>query len=213
MKHLLWNHTGFTLIEMIAALLVSAFLGAMMFAYFNSALNQSGFSVHRMQRSFELHTAMENITSDYEMIYGQEEHPGWMPLTSYAAGDIIQATIPTGHLYLCIQDGTSGETEPDWPMPDGAEVSDGSVTWMEHKGELDTLLTRLYTIESDGSQNNNNDINRYVYGTYGVVDARYIKFVNNFEVSAEPDGPETLLKIIIRNELGESLTGLFATSY
>lgn len=76
----------------------------------------------------------------------------WQASTSYAYGTVTQPTVRNGHLYKCIVGGTSGTTEPFWPlytapdlrvgltqphwhgfqgMPPRSEVSDGTVLWLE----------------------------------------------------------------------------------
>jgi hypothetical protein len=41
------------------------------------------------------------------------------------------ATAGNGHLYRCIQAGTTGNAEPVWPLIAGGTVNDGSVIWQE----------------------------------------------------------------------------------
>lgn len=57
--------------------------------------------------------------------------PEWNAETAYSVGD---AVIPddepvTGLRYVCVEAGTSGEQEPDWPMAKGEQIEDGSAKW------------------------------------------------------------------------------------
>jgi hypothetical protein len=45
-----------------------------------------------------------------------------------------------GHLYQCIQAGTTGATEPNWPLGEGSTVQDGTVVWQEN---TPVLVNRL----------------------------------------------------------------------
>jgi hypothetical protein len=43
----------------------------------------------------------------------------WTANTVYAVGDRVVGTTPNGRVYECRQAGTSGNTEPEWPMTYG----------------------------------------------------------------------------------------------
>jgi hypothetical protein len=58
--------------------------------------------------------------------------PSWFTATSYAAGDIIQPSTPNGHVYICIQPGISGGSQPTFPTATGARVTDNNVIWQEN---------------------------------------------------------------------------------
>jgi hypothetical protein len=51
----------------------------------------------------------------------------WQAETSYEAGAYVVPTTPTGIVYKCTTEGTSGETEPSWP--ESGTVNDGTVEW------------------------------------------------------------------------------------
>ena len=57
---------GFTLLEIIASLLIAAILGAIMFQYFGTSLTQSTVPIDRLKKALELQHTLENITEDYE---------------------------------------------------------------------------------------------------------------------------------------------------
>jgi hypothetical protein len=51
--------------------------------------------------------------------------------TAYEEGQYAWPNVPNGRLYLCVQDGTTGPLEPQWPDADGGTVADGTVVWEE----------------------------------------------------------------------------------
>lgn len=63
----------------------------------------------------------------------------WAAATAYAQGQIRKPTTTqrTGFRYKVTVAGTSGGTEPQWPIEEGVTVQDGSVTW-EPDGPEDT---------------------------------------------------------------------------
>jgi hypothetical protein len=50
-----------------------------------------------------------------------------------------------GFIYFCTHAGTSGATEPVWPLVDGGTVVDGTVTW-QYGTTLDTQISRAISI-------------------------------------------------------------------
>jgi len=52
---------GFTLLEIIASLLIAAILGAIMFQYFGTSLTQSTVPIDRLKKALELQHTLENI--------------------------------------------------------------------------------------------------------------------------------------------------------
>ena len=63
--------------------------------------------------------------------------PSWVASTPYIVGDIIQPSPANGHVYKCIQAGTSNTTtQPAFPTGAGQTVNDGSsssaVIWQEN---------------------------------------------------------------------------------
>jgi prepilin-type N-terminal cleavage/methylation domain-containing protein len=116
--------SGFTLVEVIIALVVVAIVAAMMATYFGTSITQSSAPIFGLKAAGNLNQIMEKITTDYN-----NTPPTWSPNTLYAANTII---LPTegkrnGRQYITILGGTSGSTEPaTWPPPGG---NDGGVTW------------------------------------------------------------------------------------
>ena len=60
------NQSGFTLIEVIAVIVITAVMGAILFQYFGTSLTQSSVPIDRLKKAFQLQKALENITEDYE---------------------------------------------------------------------------------------------------------------------------------------------------
>lgn len=60
-----------------------------------------------------------------------EQANTWQASTQYNYGSLIKA--PSGNIYVAVNAGTSGSTEPSWPVPSTANpsgsVTDGTVTW------------------------------------------------------------------------------------
>jgi hypothetical protein len=75
--------------------------------------------------------------------YGQKPlGAAWTASTAYLAGEYVQptATGGNGHLYRCTIAGTTGATEPSWPLTENSTVTDGGVTWEE---QTPVLVNRL----------------------------------------------------------------------
>jgi hypothetical protein len=53
--------------------------------------------------------------------------PNWVADSAYDAGTVIQAQ---GFYFIAQNTGTSGSTQPTWPLGVGQTVSDGTVTWV-----------------------------------------------------------------------------------
>ena len=60
------TQSGFTLIEVIAVIVITAVLGTILFQYFGTSLTQSAVPVDRLKKALQLQKTLENITSDYE---------------------------------------------------------------------------------------------------------------------------------------------------
>jgi prepilin-type N-terminal cleavage/methylation domain-containing protein len=57
---------GFTLIEIIAVIIITAVLGALLFQYFGQSFIKSSVPIERLQKALQLQQVVENITEDYE---------------------------------------------------------------------------------------------------------------------------------------------------
>lgn len=56
----------------------------------------------------------------------------WAASTVYTTKIVRVPTTSNGHVYKCTTAGTSGSTEPTWPVTSGATVNDGTVVWTEN---------------------------------------------------------------------------------
>jgi hypothetical protein len=95
---------------------------------------------HQVRRDLEIHgqTAQYPQVADDEVdqiIAATQLAMLWATATIYVEGDVIMPTTRNGHRYICIQSGTSGATEPDWPTVMRRTVDDGTgdtvVKWRE----------------------------------------------------------------------------------
>lgn len=53
----------------------------------------------------------------------------WIKLNAYTTPQLVFPTVANGFVYECTTSGTSGSTEPVWPLTIGATVSDGGAVW------------------------------------------------------------------------------------
>lgn len=56
----------------------------------------------------------------------------WQPNTVYRYGEFVVPTTSNSHSYICVRGGTSGNTEPSWPITTGNPVNDGAARWDEN---------------------------------------------------------------------------------
>jgi prepilin-type N-terminal cleavage/methylation domain-containing protein len=204
---------GFSLLEILLAMIVSSILGTILYSYMNTVLLHPPHAPSQLQRLYDLQTVMENISAHYDEIRGKSTYPKWNPGHAYAAGDtVVSRAASFGHRYVCISGGSSGSSEPLWPTVSGAEIADGTVTWKENGGELDELFDKVSASVS-GSPPSPDDVWNYEYGRYGILAKKFIRFDSGTETAVLPGQPENLLKISIKNEDGYRLTSLFSTSY
>ncbi len=59
------KQSGFTIIEVIAALVLAAVVAAGLIQYLGTSFTKSSISIHRLRQAYELQQVMENITEDY----------------------------------------------------------------------------------------------------------------------------------------------------
>ena len=204
---------GFTLIEVIATLVVVAVLGTVAYVYFGKGFLESVSPVTRLKHTAALHRVMENITADYNVF------PKWRSGTNYAKDAPVIPTYFNGHYYKASGGTSSATNEPEWPTTSAGTVVDGTITWTE-SGRLRDLVP-LYSstnpknlkqrIGDEGSvQSTTNDYCKNsdgTYTTYTVMVNRFVRFDNNDKEQDDPNG--NILKLTLQNENGETLTSLF----
>jgi prepilin-type N-terminal cleavage/methylation domain-containing protein len=202
------NTRGFTLIEIIITLTVTAVLATMILTYFGKAFLESVTPITRLKNSAALQRVMENIRVDYNV------YPKWRSGTAYSNGSFVIPTNFNGHRYQCTN-GTSGNTEPTWPLNSGGTVTDSSVTWTESGSPwTPTFLTALSgKIGAEGSDQTANNYGKNPDGTtytkYNLVRNRFTQFINDLDQDIDASGANKILKITLKNDNGETLTALF----
>lgn len=77
---------GFTLLEIIITLTITAVLATMIFTYFGKAFTESVTPITRLKSSAVLQRVMENITADYNV------YPKWRSGAAYTNASYV---IPT----------------------------------------------------------------------------------------------------------------------
>ena len=205
--------SGFTLIEVIATLVIVSVLGTVAYVYFGKSFLESVTPVTRLKHTAALHRVMENITADYNVF------PKWRSGTNYAKDAPVTPTYFNGHYYKASGGTSSVTNEPEWPTTSAGTVVDGTITWTE-SGRLRDLVP-LYSstnpknlkqrIGDEGSvQSTTNDYCKNsdgTYTTYTVMVNRFVRFDNNDKEQDDPNG--NILKLTLQNENGETLTSLF----
>jgi len=191
-----FNQSGFTLIEIIVTVVIVAILGAMTLTFLSKSLVDSSEPVKRFQRVSDLNSIMANIIADFN----RYPYPMWRMNTVYAVNNFIFPTVRNGHYYKCTIPGTSGTSEPEWPLTAGSTKTDGSVKWTEtiENGSLISLVDLQ------------NNINNKNYGTYDVLYNNFIQF--SIGSDSETTGGDKILKVTIGNSQGETITALFISN-
>ena len=210
----LYNDRGFTLLEIIITLTVTAVLATMIYTYFGKAFTESVTPITRLKSSAALQRVMENITADYNV------YPKWRSWTVYTSASYVIPTNFNGHYYKCqTATGTSGATEPtNWPLNSGGTVTDNAVTWAE-SGRLRALLTLATLRTNIGAEGSDQLTNEYgknpdgTYTKYSVVKNRFTHFVNYVDQESDDSGAKAnkILKVTLRNDSGETQTALFVS--
>jgi prepilin-type N-terminal cleavage/methylation domain-containing protein len=202
------NTRAFTLIEIIITLTVIAVLATMIYTYFGEAFLQSVTPITRLNSSAALQRVMENIRADYNV------HPKWRSGATYAGNALVIPTNFNGHYYKS-SGGTSGTTEPTWPLNSAGTVTDNGITWTESGSPwtstfLTTLSGKIGAEDSDQTANNyGKNPDGTTYMKYNVVRNRFTQFVNDIDQDSDASGANKILKVTLKNDNGETLTALF----
>lgn len=210
-----YPEAGLSLLEMTVVLVTVSILAAAMYAYFGQSITHGYVPAAALQETFDLATAVENLTSDYQTVVGRESAPVWRAGTFYAVGDRVRVPGQDfGHLYECIQLGTSGTVPPTWRNSVGDSIPDGTLVWRVLPGELDEIAQKIPQL-ADGSGTGavNGVVQDYEYGHYGVASLEFIRFADGEERAVGPEDPRNLLKVVLVNPAGERMSLLLTTSY
>lgn len=212
LHRLIINHGGFSLIEMVVTVLLVGIFGSMIIVFFGSSILKSSDPVSRLKKSADLHKIMENITADYN------KYPKWKTSTNYSLNTVVIPTNVNGRCYKCTTAGTSSTAEPTWKLTT-EQTTDGEITWelctspippcafTNGKVHDTNSLTALQNnIGAEGSSQVNG------YGKYYVDKNTFIEFdpATGNETSSIKN---EILKVSLKNEIGETLTALFIADY
>jgi prepilin-type N-terminal cleavage/methylation domain-containing protein len=203
------NTPGFTLIEIIITLTVTAVLATMIFTYFGKSFSESVTPITHLRTSAALQRVMENIRADYNV------YPKWRSGAVYTTSNYVIPTNFNGHYYKCTTAGTSGATEPNWPLNSAGTVTVDGVTWTESGSPWTSafLTTLKGNIGAEGSDQTANNYGKNPDGTtytkYNVVRNRFTQFVNDIDQDSDASGANKILKVTLKNDNGETLTALF----
>lgn len=115
------KQSGFTLVEVIAAIVVVAVFSAIMLVLLSDSFIKSMDSVRRFSKSSAISEVMANIMMDYE------PYPKWKASTIYSATNKVFPTGMNGLFYICTFSGTSDTSEPQWR--NYGETQDGGARW------------------------------------------------------------------------------------
>jgi prepilin-type N-terminal cleavage/methylation domain-containing protein len=204
---------GFTLIEAIITMVVIALAATMIVSFFGANITQTSTPIVMLNTAGNLKQIMDKITAQYRQI------PHWHPNTTYAVNAVVLPTTPNanGFQYICTVAGTSGASEPGWPIVSNATVADNTITWRQN-GAAPPLTGLQTAIGAEGTEQTNS------FGSYSIVRNRFIKFdANNYEQNIDPlygaaagdPAYGRFLKVIIGltanapNRTAETLTTLF----
>lgn len=73
----------------------------------------------------------QTLTSKALSLVDSSTLTAWQSSTAYALGDLVRKTTDDGHVYLCVDPGTSGGSEPTWVTDKFEDTTDNTVIWSE----------------------------------------------------------------------------------
>ena len=172
---------GFTLIEIIATLVILGFFSAMLVSYFGPSITKSSQPIVNFQNVSNLNTVMSDITSQYN------KFKNWSANTSYVIGDTVVPSNANNFYYTCTTAGISGATEPPNWTP--SAVVDGTVVWAKSSSSV------LQFVDD------------YVNNTYfSFVQTGSAPY---YTTEFDSNDANTVLKVIISSSGGGALTSYF----
>ncbi len=135
---------GFTLVEVIAALVIGAIAATMVYSYFSTSLTGSTEPIKRLQQANNLQLVMENIIADYNRLNEVNTRYKWRSAHPYHLNAIVlpstgidnnaSAVNNNGRYYQCTVAGTSYSLgQPAWTTTSGltSTYNDGTIQWRE----------------------------------------------------------------------------------
>ncbi len=190
------NRKGFTLVEIILALMIASIMAGFLTVYFDVSFQNGGAAVSDLQKSLRLHSVMEKISVDYS------NKLAWKTANRYRSG--TKVITSSNEVYqidslLSSNPCISGGTEPQL-----LSLNDGGCTW---KTATTEPLVKLLE-------------NNVVAGAYawfhgaGYIDyteeTEFVKFSGTSPNYTEIIDPASdILKVTISSTNGERLTAYF----
>jgi len=86
--------------------------------------------IERVSRAFD-HAC--GVADEY---FEPAYYPTWESLHIYVVGDVVTPTTGNLHIYRVTTAGTSGATEPTWPLTAAGTVTNGNVVFTEHGADV-----------------------------------------------------------------------------
>ena len=131
------NHKGFSLLEVIVALVLVAVVGSMLFSLMGEKLTKSGRAINWMADEFELSEVMEKILADYR----EELENETFDLATFVGG--INASYGSDTLDVQV---TRTDFQPDSSPPvDYTESGTDNTIWKVTLTEGDQTLITIFT--------------------------------------------------------------------
>ncbi len=199
------HHTrGFTLIEIVITLTITAILSTMIFTYFGKTFTESVTPILRLKQSAYIQKIMQNIMADFNY----NGNPKWSANTTYSVNDIVIPISRNGHSYKCKTAGTSGASEPVWKTGIGNDTPEASpLIWTDNGPPL--AVTVLKTrVNTPGYYKTLSDPD------YVVLNNKCIRFdlTTNEELASEDVSCiYKTLKVTLQSDSGETLMALFVS--
>ncbi len=74
----------------------------------------------------------------------------WKAFVTVVEGQSTSPTLPNGHTYICLIDGTTGASEPTFPTGSGLTVADNTTIWQENglSNPYSNLFNATHTVEA-----------------------------------------------------------------
>jgi hypothetical protein len=147
-----------------------------MVPYFGKSFTGSGAPIVSLNKSLTLNQVMEIFSAQYA------QYPSWHPTTSYANGiKVIPPTGATCGYYYSSSGGTSGTTQPIWPLNVNGTVTETSgsplITWT-NSGAAPTLaqLKNLIGAEGNNYYTDTQISSNYAHTGYRVINNHFVTF-------------------------------------